>query len=85
MSVFRPFRAVRPMPSYARLVAALPYDVMTSDEAREKVKDNPYSFLHVDKAEIDLPIGTDLYSDEVYAKAAQNFKSRRNKCNPGIG
>ncbi|MBQ1451610.1 MAG: DUF1015 domain-containing protein [Clostridia bacterium] len=63
------------MPSYARLVAALPYDVMTSDEAREKVKDNPYSFLHVDKAEIDLPIGTDLYSDEVYAKAAQNLKS----------
>ncbi|MCR4747740.1 MAG: DUF1015 family protein [Clostridiales bacterium] len=75
MSVFRPFRAVRPMPAYARLVAALPYDVMTSDEAREKVKDNPYSFLHVDKSEIDLPLGTDLYSDEVYAKAAQNLKS----------
>ena len=75
MSVFRPFRAVRPMPAYAHLVAALPYDVMTSDEAREKVKDNPYSFLHVDKAEIDLPVGTDLYSDEVYAKAAQNLKS----------
>jgi uncharacterized protein (DUF1015 family) len=63
------------MPAYARLVAALPYDVMTSDEAREKVKDNPYSFLHVDKSEIDLPLGTDLYSDEVYAKAAQNLKS----------
>ena len=75
MSVFKPFKAVRPMPMYAHLVAALPYDVMTSDEAREKVKDNPYSFLHVDKAEIDLPLGTDLYSEEVYKKAAANLKS----------
>lgn len=75
MSVFRPFKAVRPMPQYASLVAALPYDVMTSDEAREKVKDNPYSFLHVDKAEIDLPKGTDIYSDAVYETAARNLKS----------
>ncbi len=75
MSDFRPFKAVRPLPAYAERVAALPYDVMTSEEAREKVVDNPYSFLHVDKAEIDLPLGTDLYSDEVYAKAASNLKS----------
>ena len=75
MSNFRPFKAVRPSPSYAGLVAALPYDVMTSDEAREKAGSNPYSFLHVDKAEIDLPLGTDLYSDEVYAKAASNLRS----------
>lgn len=75
MSNFRPFKAVRPLPAYAERVAALPYDVMTSEEAREKVADNPYSFLHVDKAEIDLPLGTDLYSDEVYAKAASNLLS----------
>ena len=74
MSNFKPFKAVRPLPAYAERVAALPYDVMTSDEAREMVIDNPHSFLHVDKAEIDLPLGTDLYSEEVYAKAAENLK-----------
>lgn len=68
MSTFRPFKAVRPLPAFAEKVAALPYDVMTSAEAREEAKDNPYSFLHVDKAEIDLPLDTDLYSDEVYKK-----------------
>ncbi len=75
MSIFKPFKAVRPMPAYAEKVAALPYDVMNSEEAREKVVDNPYSFLHIDKAEIDLPVGTDLYSDEVYETAAKNLKS----------
>ncbi len=75
MSIFKPFKAVRPMPAYAEKVAALPYDVMNSDEAREKVKGNPYSFLHVDKAEIDLPIGTGLYDDIVYQTAASNLKS----------
>lgn len=74
MAILRPFKAVRPTPEYAEKVGALPYDVMNSDEARESVKDNPYSFLHVDKAEIDLPLGTDLYSDEVYAKASDNLK-----------
>lgn len=74
MSVFRPFTAVRPEKEYAALVAALPYDVMNSDEARKKVEGNPYSFIHVDKAEVDLPEGTYLYSDEVYERAAQNLK-----------
>ena len=74
MSVIRPFSALRPKKEYASAVAALPYDVMNSEEAREKVKELPYSFLHVDKAEIDLPVGTDLYSDAVYAKAAENLK-----------
>ena len=54
MAVIRPFRAVRPVPELASKVAALPYDVMSSEEARGMVQDNPYSFLHVDKAEIDL-------------------------------
>ncbi len=74
MAIFKPFKALRPKPEYASKVAALPYDVMNSEEAKEMVKGNPYSFLHVDKAEIDLPDGTYLYSDEVYAKAAQNLK-----------
>ena len=73
MSILRPFKAIRPKPEYAASVAALPYDVMNSAEAAEMVKGNPYSFLHVDKAEIDLPAGTDLYSDAVYAKAAENL------------
>jgi uncharacterized protein (DUF1015 family) len=50
MAVFRPFKALRPTTEYASRVAALPYDVMNSDEAREMVKGNPYSFLHIDKA-----------------------------------
>ena len=73
MAVFRPFRAVRPNPEFASKVAALPYDVMNSKEAAEMVKGNPYSFLHVDKAEIDLPEGTDLYSEQVYLKARENL------------
>lgn len=75
MAVFRPFKAVRPKDEYAAKVAALPYDVMNSAEAAEMVKGNPYSFLHVDKAEIDLPAGTDLYSEEVYLKASENLKT----------
>ena len=74
MAVFRPFEAIRPTAEYASQVAALPYDVMDSDEAREMVKDNPYSFLHVDKAEIDLDPSVDLYDEKVYAKAAENLK-----------
>ena len=74
MAIFRPFKALRPTTEYASRVAALPYDVMNSDEAREMVKGNPYSFLHIDKAEIDLPHDTYLYSDEVYAKACENLK-----------
>ena len=75
MAVFVPFKAIRPKKEYADKVAALPYDVMNSDEARDMVKDNPYSFLHVDKAEIDLPKDTYLYDPMVYAKAAENLAS----------
>lgn len=74
MAVFRPFKALRPVPEFASRVAALPYDVMNSAEAKEIVVGNPYSFLHVDKAEIDLPESTDLYSDVVYAKAKENLE-----------
>ncbi len=79
MAIFRPFKALRPTSELASKVAALPYDVMNSEEAKEMVNGNPYSFLHIDKAEIDLPDGTDLYSDEVYQKAAQNLKESEEK------
>lgn len=73
MAYFKPFKSVRPKKEYADKVAALPYDVMNSNEAKEMVKGNPYSFLHVDKAEIDLPEDTYLYDPAVYAKAAENL------------
>lgn len=73
MAVIKPFYAIRPKKEYAAAVAALPYDVMSSAEAREKARDNPWSFLHVDKAEIDLPADTDLYDDLVYETAAKNL------------
>ncbi len=74
MAVFRPFAALRPSAELAERVAALPYDVMNSAEAREMVVGNPYSFLHVDKAEIDLDPSVDLYDEQVYDKAASNLK-----------
>lgn len=73
MAVIRPFKAIRPKKELADKVAALPYDVMSSDEAREMVKGNPYSFLHVDKAEIDLDKSIDLYDTRVYEKARENL------------
>lgn len=73
MAVVRPFKAIRPRKDLAEKVAALPYDVMDSDEAREMVKGNPYSFLHVDKAEIDLDKNIDLYDKKVYEKASANL------------
>lgn len=73
MAVFKAFKAFRPARRNQAKIPALPYDVMSSDEAREMVKGNPLSFLHVDKAEVDLPLGTDLYSTEVYEKAKENL------------
>ena len=73
MAIVRPFKAIRPKKDLAEKVAALPYDVMNSDEAREMVKSNPYSFLHVDKAEIDLDRSIDLYDKKVYEKASENL------------
>ncbi len=73
VSLFRPFKGVRPVPEHAAAVIAPPYDVLDAKEAREKAKGKPFSFLHVSKAEIDLPEGTDPYSPEVYAKSAENY------------
>lgn len=78
MAVFRGFRAFRPAKEFQSLIPALPYDVMSSEEAREEVKGNSYSFLHIDKAEIDLPLDTDLYDDAVYEKAKENLLKLEN-------
>lgn len=77
MAVVRAFKAIRPTSKLADKVAALPYDVMNSEEAREMVKDNPYSFLHVDKAEIDMDPSIDHYDKSVYVKAADNLNNMR--------
>lgn len=74
MSIIKPFRAVRPKPELASAVASLPYDVMNSAEAAQMATGNPHSFLHVSRAEIDLPAGTDEHSQAVYDMAAANFK-----------
>lgn len=73
MAVFKSFKAIRPQNNMAAEVAALPYDVMNSDEAREAVTGKPYSFLHVDKAEVDLDRSVDLYDEKVYLKARENL------------
>jgi uncharacterized protein (DUF1015 family) len=73
MARIEPFRAWRPRPDTAEQIASPPYDVLSSDEARVMAADNPLSFLHVVKPEIDLDPGIDLYSDEVYAKGAENL------------
>ncbi len=69
-----PFEALRPLPNLAARVASVPYDVVTVDEARRLADGNPYSFLHIVRSEIDLPEGTDPFSDEVYATADRNLR-----------
>ena len=73
MSKIRPFRALRPEPSLASTIAAVPYDVVNTEEARALAADNPLSFLHVSRAEIDLPPDTNPYADIVYRTAADRF------------
>lgn len=73
MALFQAFRAVRPVEGKAEKVAALPYDVVSREEAREIGEKNPYSFLHVDRAEMDLDPGIDLYDAKVYRKAKENL------------
>ena len=75
MAVVRPFHALRPVPEAATAVAAVPYDVVSTDEARALAVGNRSSFLHVSRAEIDLPPDADPYGDEVYARAARNLEN----------
>jgi uncharacterized protein (DUF1015 family) len=74
MSDVRPFRAWRPRPDLAARVAAPPYDVMNSEEARQMAEGNEISFLHINKPEIDLPREVDIYDDRVYATGARNLR-----------
>ena len=74
MAQIRPFKALRPKQNIAGKVASPPYDVLNSAEAKEEAKGNPFSFLHITKAEIDLPDGTDLHSQAVYDKAKENLQ-----------
>ncbi len=73
MPVIKPFQAFRPQPELITKVASPPYDVLNSEEARQLVKDNPNSFLHVNKAEIDLDSSVDHYDPKVYEKASENL------------
>jgi uncharacterized protein (DUF1015 family) len=74
MTLIRPFTGLRPVDARAAEVVAPPYDVLSSEEARVRAAGRPWSFLHISKPEIDLPEGTDPYSPEVYARAAENLQ-----------
>ena len=73
MATIRPFRGLRPRKELAEKVASPPYDVLSSNEAREMAKNNPYSFLHINKPEIDLPPETNIYDESVYLKGKENL------------
>ena len=74
MTLVRPFAALRPEAEHAAAVVAPPYDVVTTAEARELVAGRPNSFLRISRPEIDLPSDTDPYSEDVYARGAENLK-----------
>jgi uncharacterized protein (DUF1015 family) len=77
MATLHPFRALRPNPDHAARIAAVPYDVVNADEARALAGDNPLSFLRVSRAELELPAGSDPYSNDVYERAGRNFVALR--------
>lgn len=79
MPLIRPFAGLRPVPERAEEVVAPPYDVLNSAEARERAKGKPWSFLHISKAEIDLPEDTDPYDPAVYAKSAENLQKMQDE------
>lgn len=79
MSIIKPFRALRPFENDVREVASVPYDVVNVSEARSLAAENPNNFLHVTRAEIDLPENTNVYSAEVYAKAKENLEDLQKK------
>ena len=74
MAHIKPFKALRPHIEYAAQVASKPYDVLNTEEAKKEAEGNLLSFLHVTKPEIDLPAGTDPYSNDVYEKAKTNLQ-----------
>src|SRR4030095_13165308 len=77
MAPIHPFRALRPAPEAAASVSSVPYDVVSTEEARQLAAGNPLSFLHVTRSAIDLPPDADPYSSEVYDKARENLAALR--------
>jgi uncharacterized protein (DUF1015 family) len=77
MATIHPFRALRPAPANAAAVSSVPYDVVTTEEAREIARRNPLSFLRVTRSEIDLPPDADPYAARVYQRARENFQRLR--------
>src|SRR5699024_398800 len=73
MAIIRPFKAYRPKASKVKEIASLPYDVLSSDEARKMTAENEFSFLHITKAEIDLPWDIDVHNKQVYEQARKNL------------
>ena len=73
MAIIKPFRAVRPANEYVKMVAELPYDVMNREEAKKIAENNRYSYLHIDRAEIDLDDNVNEYDEQVYLKAKENL------------
>ena len=74
MSTVKPFRGLRPAKEIAEKLSCLPYDVMNAKEAAAMAEGNPQSFLHITRAEIDLPADVDPHSKQVYDKSVENFK-----------
>ena len=73
MAIIKPFKAVRPANEYVKMVAELPYDVMNREEAKKIAKGNKYSYLHIDRAEIDLDDNVNEHDEKVYLKAKENL------------
>ncbi len=73
MATIFPFQAIRPQPQFSSAVASPPYDVLSSSEARQAVLNNPHSFLHVTKSEVDMPTDLNIYDQSVYEKAKSNL------------
>lgn len=79
MAIVKPFKGVRPPKNIVEKLASLPYDVMNSEEAAKMAEGKPESLLHITRAEIDCPAGTDIHSDTVYNKAVENFNKFQEK------
>ncbi|MGN1033512.1 MAG: DUF1015 domain-containing protein, partial [Intestinibacter sp.] len=78
MAIIKPFKAIRPAKEYVNMVAELPYDVMNREEAKAMGQKNKYSFIHIDRAEIDLDDTVDEHDEAVYLKARENLDNFRN-------
>jgi uncharacterized protein (DUF1015 family) len=79
MAIVKPFRALRPKPGLAAHIASVPYDVVTTEQARQLTKGNELSFLHIIRPEIDLDPGIGLYEDAVYEQASRHFQQFKAK------